>query len=525
MKRILFITLLILLLPTWAWAATYYISESTGADVNAGSFAAPWKTLDKIQTGITTGDKGLLLCGDTWDYSDGDWGAGKTETLIVASNVTIGAYYNDGGAVEVDATHPASDHGGKPLIEGDVTDHTGSVSTWFCAFRIPANRSGITINDIKVQNYYRGFGIYQTTGYPGAISDITLNRCDVNNVSHAGIHVSTVPSNQNNISDITITGCALTLTQMYFDHLGGWGSALSMQYADNYVIANNTVGQSHGEGISVWGGADHGEIYNNLVYETASVGIYISCCHDVNVHHNYVIGTTSATWSYSGYGKTRAGIGFGGETDNYGFIDSSGCVFQYNIVSGRTLGFSITDPHNDSDDTSDGGYGTNYVYNNLFIDNYRNYWLYPTDGGELTVTFQNNLSVINDTASCNHIDNTSPSASYTWLGNGWDNSEAVDSDYTHANDVSGDPDLVDPAPCTGGWYQCATIAPIIANFGAAAHGASSAFINTAQDLGDAYQVGLGAASEWPDSVLTLNQRTNWEIGPFVFGRKGPFVIN
>lgn len=187
------------------------------------------------------------------------------------------------------------------------------------------------------------------------------------------------------------------------------------------------------------------------------------------------------------------------------------------VVIGRGGGFSVTDPHEDEDSTSDGGFGTNYVYNNLFIDNGTNYWLWPGDGGELTITFQNNLSVVNDTENSSHVGNTNPGIEYTWLGNGWDNSEAIDSDYTHGNDVEGNPALVNPTPCTNGWHQCST--HDIPSWGDGAFTESSDFLDNAQTLGDEYRFGLINSSAWPGAVATEDQNSHgsgWEFGAYIY---------
>ena len=73
-------------------AATYYVSHSSGADTNAGTLPAPWKTIAKAQSFITAnpgGDYAILFKqGDEWNET-----AGLQST---APNVTLGAY--GGGA-------------------------------------------------------------------------------------------------------------------------------------------------------------------------------------------------------------------------------------------------------------------------------------------------------------------------------------------------------------------------------------------------------------------------------------------
>jgi hypothetical protein len=165
----------------------------------------------------------------------------------------------------------------------------------------------------------------------------------------------------------------------------------------------------------------------------------------------------------------------------------------------------------------DTGSVPNLVYNNIFIDNENNYALWDGGIAEMTIEFRNNLSVVNDTVNSNHVANLNPTSDYLWLGNGWDNSEAVDSDYTHVNDVVGDPAIVNPTPCVDGWYQCSR--HDIPSWGDAAHTAASDFLDNAQALSDTYRFGLGPSSAWPGEVVTRDQNSNgsgWEFGAYVY---------
>ena len=81
-KHVAFLALLVLLLPTWAWSATYYVDASGGLDANPGTIGEPWQTITKINSyatspGFANGDVIKLKRGETWT-SDATLGAGVT---------------------------------------------------------------------------------------------------------------------------------------------------------------------------------------------------------------------------------------------------------------------------------------------------------------------------------------------------------------------------------------------------------------------------------------------------------------
>ena len=518
MKRILLTLtiLLILLLPvSWAGAATYYVSESTGNDITGdGSYATPWQSIYKVESTVTgDGDKVLFLCGDTWSQTGGDWDG---EFKIDWTNAIIGAYY--AGPTEVDATHPCP--GNCPIIDGEITDFSGAV-VWTPVFSIYHSGTGATIQDIQVQNYYQGIYVYADTG--STVNDGTIQRCTINNMGEAGIILYDNHWLGDNISGWTIDSNTISNTQQYHcDGDGGYGGTIVLRHADNNTITRNTVSSGCGEGIDCWLDSDNNEVAYNYVYDHSSCGIYLSSSDDNLVHHNFVINTASTNIAFNG--KRGTGFGLGAEGDSASASECSGNMFYYNVAIGCYAGFTTNDGVNDSDTST----AINYVYNNTFIDNVNNFLFFNYDDAELWVTIENNLSVVNDNAICSHNGGVEPGtggcANIIFLGTGWDtNNEnpAAGDGWIGAYDVSGDPDLVNPTPCTSGWYQCANIAAT--TFSDAAHGTSSAFIDTGQNLGITYSNGLDATGSWPDSVLTLNQNdygSGWDIGAFVYQGEG-----
>ena len=82
MKRILPITILLLLLCSPAWAATYYVSNAGNDDTGDGSEGTPWATIAKAMSQVSASDTISLNKGDTW-----------TESVTFSQNsLTLNAY-------------------------------------------------------------------------------------------------------------------------------------------------------------------------------------------------------------------------------------------------------------------------------------------------------------------------------------------------------------------------------------------------------------------------------------------------
>ena len=523
-KRLLIILIWLIAVP--CYGATYYLDSAATEAGCAGISADPCKELDHIEDDAwSSGDKVLLKCGGTWSKSAGDWGSVTDQATIENdTNLTVGAYYLDGATPrEVDgSTYKCSDvPAANPIIDGDVDTASCADVTYWGAIKILGGSTGITLQDIKFTRSYNGIYVRQEAGNSSAISDITIQRVQVDDVCLTGISVTPNPASDDDVSNITISDSTVTNTHIKFSGgASGWGCAIKCGAADSCTFTRNIVGQTYGEGICFHTEADDGVASYNLVYNTDSAGIYISSSDNVVVKNNYVIHGDS-DWDNGG-GRVNAGLGFGSEGDTTSDItDNSNCYFIGNVVIGYGSGFRATDGQDDADTST----GMNYVVNNTFIDNDYNYSLSPGADVEYEVTFQNNLSVVNDTSNSSHaLPTAAPPAGYTFSGNGWDTSEAVDTDYctaTNCNDgtdVTGDPDLVDPIACdANGWRGCSPYTE--PDWGDAALGASSAFKDNATDLGtgSSYLL-LNANSEWPDSVNTLNPDTyGWSFGSYAYG--------
>jgi hypothetical protein len=99
-------------------ATAFYVSSSTGSDSNAGTLAAPWKTIAHVnaQT-FAPGTSVLFKRGDTWDRSGGP---GVTGTFLPTGGGTSGN----------PIVYDAYGTGANPIIDGSANGSPNGTSSW-----------------------------------------------------------------------------------------------------------------------------------------------------------------------------------------------------------------------------------------------------------------------------------------------------------------------------------------------------------------------------------------------------------
>ena len=205
---------------TAAPAGTYYVNIASGNDSNAGTAAAPWKTLHHAISQINGGGSGsytLNVAAGTYSISNGESAA----TLMVSqSNVAIiGPDHNTIGA-------------GTAIIDGTGT----STDDWI--YGINPAASNTTIKDLSIKNF-SGTGQYGV--YMSASTGTEVINCKISN-NDAGIHIA------------------------------AGSDAFRIRFCE--IHNNNT------DGLYVIG-STNGEIYRNTIHThqtTDAEGIYVNGC-------------------------------------------------------------------------------------------------------------------------------------------------------------------------------------------------------------------------------------------------------
>lgn len=434
MKRILPITILLLLLCSPVWGADYYLRGTGGSDSNNGtSHAQGWLTLPYAITqmnGKTAGDDLYIQCGETFTLtaSPSYW----TLDGVDANNYSvIGAYYDDG------ATHIGVS-GNRPIINRNS-------STGFCIKLDGADYVNITNLDLRsgerslmlatsthayIENCYLGWNAsfggvqFNPNCHHGMILYCTLD----DNLAASGVE-------SNDGIGIWYSDY---VTVKYCKFKGWQHSQITISYSNYATIAFN-----YGDGspeavplnaynfIGVGAGSHHCEIYGNYLDnfnypQGIGTGAYENDYYN-NIHNITRTGKVdqgeqfmlnSAT-SSAGYGDTHNNDIYNNtfyySEDDYTFRLLTSGQEDYNIVrDNRFYNNIMLEWDNGAFKIPSGIYGGAGIYQNTFANNI----MY--DAGGFTAHYQGTV--------------------YTVLAT----LETAMSSYASGN-IASDPGLADPA--------------------------------------------------------------------------------
>ena len=295
-----FSTLAIVLAAVSTQAADRYVSLS-GNDANAGTLAAPFRTVTHAATVAQPGDtihvRGGVYSERVKIYSKG----------TASARITFKSYNSE--KVTFDGATVPSDKAVVTLNETEYVDFTGfevrnapyiGILGWY------AKQTRILNND--VHDTVRG-GIWvgaDTTGYS---SDIT--------VSGNSVHNTVLENQYHNMGG------------------GGWAGAVVVSVTERATITSNRIWNNDGEGL-ISLRSNHHVVRGNTIWDNFSVELYIDNSRFATVDRNLVYNTGNPR--YLRDGKRAAGIAVANET-NANMNPSSDNVFSNNIVVGTRWGF------------------------------------------------------------------------------------------------------------------------------------------------------------------------------------------
>lgn len=341
------LTCLMSTLPSFAGAATFYVSSS-GSDSNSGQAStSPWQTLEYASKNISNGDTLLLRAGDTFyevnpvtfrgnDMLISSYGSGPKPVVSGFSKQTNKSHVEPGGKYsgQVIVGDESGANGHRTTIENiELKQASG--------FGLKIYADNVNVRNILVNEpFLTGIICYETC------SGITVENSEV--YRHNWGYVYGPENGFEKLCD----GC--------------WGGGLVMR-GNNFTWRNNYIHEGWGEGIMPMCGAYKGLIEGNRSIANR-VQIYIGTAQDIVVRNNLVGGTTNKEyWRGSSPGP---GIGINNEpfceqqaTSNGLETGSKRITITNNLVSYTSVGMFMWA------EVSSSSFEDIAIVNNTFIDN------------------------------------------------------------------------------------------------------------------------------------------------------------
>ena len=227
----------------------YYVAP-TGNDLNPGTEAQPWQTIQKAADSLIPGDTVYIK-------------AGTYQERVVPQNPGSADNYI------VYAAYP----GDMVIIDGT------SINTpeWVGLFDI-TGKEYIRVSGLRIMN--AGPGPHNPGILVEQSNHIVIENNYVYNTSDSGIGVW----NSKNIS--------IDNNEVEEACYAGYNESISIGGTDGFEVKRNHVYHSQKEGIDVKDGSSNGRVFNNHVHHTEAVGIYVDAwdkhTYNIEVFENIV---------------------------------------------------------------------------------------------------------------------------------------------------------------------------------------------------------------------------------------------
>jgi len=326
----MFAVLAFLFLSSASWAATYYVGATNGDNYNDGlSPSTAWKTIAKVNSSdFEPGDYILFKRGEVWreqlivpssgskgnPITFGVYGSGDrpiisgailiTDWTLDSGNIcwasvdwTCNLVFEDGTALIMKASKEDLVKGSYYLDEANdklyvwlnaeenPDFHTMEVSRYHDYGLLRIDKDYIVIDGLELKHSNK----YQVRIWKS--NTVTIQNCKASYGYHIGFYIfGTDPMPQN----IHILNNELSYNGICRTRGVAGGSGISFFGGTNWTVRGNHLDTVYGEGIECYGGANNGEISENIVQNCEqSGGIY--CCgnlgstvHHINVFNNRV---------------------------------------------------------------------------------------------------------------------------------------------------------------------------------------------------------------------------------------------
>ena len=286
-------------------AASVYVVSPDGSDGNAGSLESPFATIGKAIQLVEPGDTVLVRGG------------------VYRERVT----FSRGGSASAPAALLAYQEE-VPIIDGE-------------GVAVGEHEALVTVRDGADHLAISGLTVRNSSGAAMKIygDHVRVMGCKVTKAEYQGIQTRGTVGVQcigNEIWDV----CRMNVEH---ELEGGWPAALAAWESKEVSFIGNVVHDNHGEGISVWKGAEDCIIMGNEVYDNWSVNVYLDNAKRALVAANFVYSTADAFESHREppIGIAVADEDYGEHGDDGWRADGGEHVVRNNIILNCSRGISF----------------------------------------------------------------------------------------------------------------------------------------------------------------------------------------
>ena len=280
-------------------AVTNYVAI-TGSDTNPGTFASPWRTIQKAASTLAPGDTALVRGG------------------IYSERVTVNVSGSAAGGRVVFQNYP----GEQPVIDG-----TGLVvPTADNGLFLLTDRSHLTIQGFELRNY----AVNSSSKVPAGI--FINGAC--HNISILTNHIHHIANtNQNGAFGLAVYGTSAT------------------QAITNLLIRGNELDHLQtgwSESLVLNGNVTDFEVSANLIHDNNNIGLdfigYEGTCSDTNLDRaRHGVCRDNTVWNITAYGNPAYGNNYG--ADGIYCDGSTDIVIERNKVFATDIGIEMASEH------------------------------------------------------------------------------------------------------------------------------------------------------------------------------------
>lgn len=213
---IIYALLLSIVLPRWAWGATYYVAESAAGSGDGSSYANRMSVAMHNVSSFDAGDT-VYLC-DT-----------ITSQVVVLSSGSFGAVIT---------------------YRGDYAGHGGMINTNNESAIKITGKNYVSVTDLEITALWDGIVVY------GGCDNVSVKRCIIHDTISHGVNVTDTELGANPCSNIVIGGSADDANQMYDLGCGTAGADINICWVNGFTVSYNHLYATKSAGLPTDRGID-----------------------------------------------------------------------------------------------------------------------------------------------------------------------------------------------------------------------------------------------------------------------------